>query len=103
MKELSVRQFLKAFQELCENNERCYGCILANENYDCYLLQKTNIKKTLEIISDNTKTRKEDILEKYPETKLNNIGIPNFCVHSLGMNSICTKTKSCLDCWNERV
>lgn len=47
------------------------------------------------------KTRKDVLLEKFPNAKLKEDGVPEACAESIG---ICTcKCESCTKCWNTEV
>lgn len=53
------------------------------------------------------RTRKDVLLDKFPNAKMNTYGIPCVCVENLGFDIIqCTNYKnyeSCIDCWNTEV
>ena len=54
------------------------------------------------------KTRKDLLLEKFPDTPLDNRGIPNICPYNLGMMPkgcpfLETLEVNCVDCWNMEV
>lgn len=105
MKELTAREFIEIFQDICVQRKECKGCDLAdNLNHKCYLLGDRNKKEEiLEIIKEHSYTLKDDLLKKYPNTKLTSSGNPNFCVINLGIDIDCDDDKLCSDCWNERV
>lgn len=103
MKELTARELLSTFQEICGNMDNCSGCILANENNDCYLPKEINLEKTLKIVAQYKWSWLDKLLNEFPQTKLNDEGFPNFCPQTIGKSGHCPESKSCLECWSERV
>ena len=53
------------------------------------------------------KTKKDVLLEKFPNTKLNGDGIPCICASLLGLTqkklSSCNSMEACIECWNTEV
>lgn len=51
------------------------------------------------------KTRKDVLLEKFPNAKFNDDGIPCVCAHLLGLKGTdeCYSPEACMECWNTEV
>lgn len=66
---------------------------------------KDEIDKIIQWSKDNPrKTRLQDFLEKYPNAKFSQEGIPEACAGTLGYcSSNCVGSLSCSKCWNEPV
>lgn len=63
--------------------------------------------RTMEKIKPKGKTILQDLLEKYPNTKLGGDGTPNLCPSKLGYSDLklCDEmsVEACVDCWNRPV
>lgn len=84
---------------------------VTNEEIDItpvMLTKKMNLPEKEETKEEKPKTYLEDLLEKYPNTPLNDIGTPLYiCPHHIGLelndNYRCTKQDNCLECWSELI
>lgn len=63
--------------------------------------------RTMEKIKPKGKTILQDLLEKYPNTKLGGDGTPSLCPSKLGYSDLklCDEmsVEACVDCWNRPV
>ena len=84
---------------LCSNNN---GEGLSCSDFEMYYPEKA--VKAVQRWSDEhpPKTYFSELLKHYPNTSLDDNGIPNFCPYRLGIMSIddCRKDRNCVKCWN---
>lgn len=79
------------------------------KNVHCGLFQSKFPEEAVKILEEwiekhPRKTILQDFLEKYPDAKLNENGVPSICPNALGYNvsSVCMAGyKPCYDCWNK--
>lgn len=90
---------------------KCSDCPLCDDNngegLSCPIFEMYYPKKAIEVVqrwSDEhpPKTYFSELLKHYPNTSLDDNGIPNFCPYRLGLMSIndCRKDRNCVKCWN---
>lgn len=94
---------------MCAETE-CADCPLSKWknglNLSCAILEFKYPLEATEIVrkwaeEHPRKTRKDVLLEKFPNAKLTKDGVPAVCADSIG---ICTcECKTCADCWNTEV
>ncbi len=82
-------------------------------NYHCELFEIEHPLEATEIVrkwaeEHPIKTRKDVLLEKFPNAKLNDSGIPYICSSFLGLTTqkkpfSCYSTEACIECWNAPV
>lgn len=105
-------KFLKAYNRICHYYDDCRDCPLSalNNKADlvCHVFIRHHPEKAVEIIEawakeHPEKTYKQDLLEKLPNTKLNERGVPYSCREYLyGNVADCTyRNGDCVGCWNE--
>lgn len=92
------------------NNVECTACPLSIDNngfdFICCDFEIEHPLEAIEIVrkwaeEHPRKTRKDVLLEKFPNAKLKEDGVPEACAESIG---ICTcKCESCTKCWNTEV
>lgn len=84
----------------------CYECPLNGDNEGCDYFESEHPLEATEIVrkwaeEHPRKMRKDVLLEKFPNAKLKEDGVPEACAESIG---ICTcKCESCTKCWNTEV
>lgn len=84
----------------------CYECPLNAYSEGCDYFEGEHPLEATEIVrkwaeEHPRKTRKDVLLEKFPNAKLKEDGVPEACAESIG---ICTcKCESCTKCWNTEV
>lgn len=91
----------------------CSDCPLSSLNNDatdrmtCSEFEIFYPEQAIEVVqrwSDEhpPKTYFSELLKHYPNTSLDDNGIPNFCPYHLGIMSIddCRKDRNCVKCWN---
>lgn len=87
-----------------ENNKRHKHCADFEMMYPDEATEK--VRKWSE--EHPVKTRKDLLLEKFPNAPLNEVGIPNLCPKNLGITSkgcplFETSDATCVDCWSTEV
>lgn len=106
-------KFIKERNRMCDSFLNCHGCPL-EKTEDCLdngigCIVGDEIKQIVEIVEKWSaehpqKTILQDLLEKYPNTRLNSRKLPFFCVVDLGYKglegSLCGET-DCAMCWNQ--
>ena len=79
-------------------NDACDGCPFDNPNSDGYCGLGTPCD---DWCLPHLKTRKELLLEKFPDAKINGNGTPYTCAKNLGIVSSCKLFRgNCTACWN---
>ena len=84
----------------------CEDCPLSVREFTCEQLEADCPLEATEIVrkwaeEHPRKMRKDILLEKFPNAKLTEDGVPEACAESIG---ICTcKCESCTKCWNTEV
>lgn len=91
---------------------KCSGCPLSSFNngssdmIPCFAFEKFYPEKAIEIVqkwSDEhpPKTYLSEFLKTYPNTLLNDAGLPkDVCLYNLGLTD-CKEDRNCVDCWNQ--
>ena len=91
---------------------KCSGCPLSSFNngssdmIPCFAFEKFYPEKAIEIVqkwSDEhpQKTYLSEFLKTYPNTLLNDAGLPkDVCLYNLGLTD-CKEDRNCVDCWNQ--
>lgn len=106
---MDALKFLEEFDRMCNHYVKnyCKGCPRA-ESPNCGV-DEMNKEERAKLISDVVKwskehpqrTRLEDLIEKYPNLKLNRSGYPTFCCQALGYCDECLHgSNGCEVCWN---
>jgi len=102
--------YLKEKIRMCKN---CYdGCPLSmcnnGSNAPCDSFVKIVPTLAIDVVqnwsdANPQKTYLEDLIEKYPNVKLGNIGAPKFCPDLIGLKNISKGNciNSCDECWNQ--
>lgn len=95
---------------VCELN--CIDCPLSRLNngigVHCSDFETLYPEKAIEIVqrwSDEhpQKTYLSEFLKNYPNTLLNDAGLPkDVCLYNLGLTD-CKKDRNCVDCWNQPI
>lgn len=102
-------KFLREYQRMCNevysSDKKCYACPLCKIGCDLVSLD-TDVEKVVLLVEQWSKehpqkTWKDDFLEKYPNAKLGEDGIPYACTRHLGYRNTDCTTESCADCWNQ--
>lgn len=95
-KELTFKEALRAAKGM---GEHILKVDLLLENY-----QETEETICRWLDGHPMKTRKQNFLEKFPNAKLLNDGMPNACCVDIGYNEDCVTCKlKCVDCWNKPI
>lgn len=106
--------FLREFKRMCDGHEQCLQCALddpvRSEGVSCNQYCKIHPDKAVEIIqkwSDehSVKTRLDDLLEKYPNARIDN-SPPHFFPYALGYcedchNCVLNDRRGHKVCWHE--
>ena len=81
----------------CKNQKDCNKCIFLSK-----VCCKFEYKTPEEWKLPHLKTRKELLLEKFPDAKISGSGLPESCAKYLGLVSYCEQLDngSCEACWN---
>lgn len=93
---------------------KCNDCPLNITNNDigipCFDFEMIYPEKAIQIVQrwsneHPPKTYLSELLKHYPNTSLDDNGIPNFCPYRLGLMSIddCRKDYNCVKCWNQPI
>lgn len=99
------------------NDLDCMECPLCQEangtEYPCMVFEMMYPNWAEQIIdgvierycaAHNIKTRKEFLLENFPDTILYNDGVPRFCPSDIGLGDTCSgASRSCTECWDEHM
>lgn len=94
---------LETLNRMCNRYPTCAGCPLDKTKCD-------RVKEGMKLIEDwgNNNPRKtylNVLLEKFPNTILDNEGVPNtFCPSDLGLKDIqedCSMAADCKQCWSQ--
>lgn len=90
----------------------CIDCPLSIDNngtgIECSVFETLYPEKAIEIVqrwSDEhpQKTYLSEFLKNYPNTLLNDTGLPkDVCLYNLGLTD-CKKDRNCVDCWNQPI
>lgn len=90
----------------------CIDCPLSIENngtgIECSVFETLYPEKAIAIVqkwSDEhpQKTYLSEFLKNYPNTLLNDAGLPkDVCLYNLGLTD-CKKDRNCVDCWNQPI
>ena len=82
-------------------------CIIYDIPVSVEQMRKQKMDRVLQAIKPKGKTILQELLEKYPNTKLGKDGTPNLCPSKLGYSDmdICDEMsiEACVDCWNRPV
>jgi hypothetical protein len=93
---------------------KCTDCPLSSFNNgssdmkSCFAFEKFYPKKAVVIVqkwSDEhpQKTYLSEFLKAYPNTLLNDAGLPkDVCLYNLGLTD-CRNDRNCVDCWNQPI
>lgn len=93
---------------------KCNDCPLNITNNDigipCFDFETIYPEKAIQIVQrwsneHPPKTYLSELLKHYPNTSLDDNGIPNFCPYRLGLMSIddCRKDYNCVKCWDQPI
>jgi hypothetical protein len=104
-------RILRDYGRFCGSRKGCYECemsIIKTGELSCRYRLLKNPEKAVEIIEawakeHPEKTYKQDFLEKFPNAKLNERGIPYPCreyLYGKGINCA-HRNADCAVCWNE--
>lgn len=120
-KELNAVEFLELEDFVCNRRDSCENCIAMqygmHNGYDScgeirikepekvimLMMQQADKIKQKEAAKPKVKTLKDQLLELYPNTRLNKNGVPKPCAESLGLCDKCTVGLTCEQCWNRPV
>lgn len=92
----------------------CRNCPLSginngiSGNVSCKTLKTFYPKKAIEIVEKWSnehpqKTYLSEFLKNYPNTLLNDVGLPkDVCLYNLGLTD-CKEDRNCVDCWNQPI
>ena len=96
---MEAREFLEKFYDMCEAHPFCGGCPLR----DCGCrVTLTTIDKLLSTVENwHRKTRKDALLEHYPNAILMDGGTPKACPKNLDSEYDCSIYTSCMKCREE--
>lgn len=99
-------KFLAEFKRMCKTYQGCAGCC-AIENCNYMGMESDAQRQELVVIVKRwskdhpQKTRLQDFLEKYPNAKKFDDGVPIACCSILGYCKGCDESGSdCTKCWN---
>lgn len=93
---------------------KCTDCPLSSFNngssdmIPCFAFEKFYPEKAIKIVqqwSDEhpSKTYLSEFLKHYPNTLLNDAGLPkDVCLYNLGLTD-CRNDRNCVDCWNQPI
>lgn len=109
--------FLKTISRMCSSyDSECDGCPIViemkrkGEDLDCYGFIKLYIEEVVEIVErwikeHPIKTRSLMLLEIFPETLINEEGVPNICPLKVGAEIKCSGQcdECCKEFWMEEV
>lgn len=98
---MDALKFFKERMRMCNYYSRCLECPRAIEEMSDEELE--DFVNTVEQWSKehHPKTRLQDFMEKYPNMKCRDSGIPWACCSYLGYCESCDEAKSdCIVCWN---
>lgn len=104
---MDALKFLKEFDRMCGcySGGFCAGCPRKEEpSCDSSTMSDEELAKLIGDVEQWSKehpqrTRLQDLLEKYPNAKLNRSGYPTFCCQALGYCDKCDfEIKACKDC-----
>ena len=105
---MNAIDYLKELNRMCNSNLECPECPLFYVNNGrglaCSNFDKKRPEEAVEIVEKwskehPVKTIKDDFLEKYPNAKLREEGIPESCAKNLGYKTDC-RYGYCVECWN---
>lgn len=104
---MDVLKFMKEYRRMCNYYPRCFECPRADEpNCNIEEISDEELENFVNTVEQWSKehpqrTRFEDLIEKYPNLKLNRSGYPTFCCQALGYCDECLHgDNGCKDCWN---
>lgn len=98
--------------DCCDEHCRCSKCPLFitrnSRGLTCNALETRYPDKATEIVrkwaeEHPRKTRKDVLLEKFPNAKLDSNGHPHVCAQNLGITEKCPPGNSCAVCWDAEV
>lgn len=99
-----------AGEYICELD--CLDCPLSHSNNGigepCFGLETHYPEKVIAIVQKWSnehpqKTYLSEFLKNYPNTLLNDAGLPkDVCLYNLGLTD-CKKDRNCVDCWNQPI
>ncbi len=97
---------------VCDTHCECIKCPLFVENnsllVNCAVLEMSYPEEATRIVrkwakEHPVKTRKDVLLEKFPNAILNDNGCPAACAKDLGLTQGCCLDDWCKDCWDTEV
>lgn len=104
---MDALKFMKEYRRMCNYYPRCLECPRADEpNCNIEEMSDEELENFVNTVEQWRKehpqrTRFEDLIEKYPNLKLNRSGYPTFCCQALGYCDECLRgDNGCKDCWN---
>ena len=108
-------EYIKELKRMCDGFADCTGCPLCHKENGteqiCGRFRSEHPEKAVELVEKwskehPAKTILQDFLEKHPNARTNDDGIPNLCPCFLGyhldFNPICFK-HNCDKCWNTQL
>ena len=102
---MEAREFLEKFQKMCKTYPICDGCPLKDVGCRLTVIGIDKLLSTVE--SWHRKTRKDALLEHYPNAILMDGGTPKACPKNLDSDYDCSIYTSCMKCreeyWNEAI
>lgn len=101
-------KFILERGRMCKGCERCSECPIGKVKgkYYCDYWEFDHPTEAIAIVEKWSeehplKTYKDDFLEKYPNARIGDTGVPVSCVRSVfGSNTAC-ELSSCKECWNQ--
>lgn len=108
---MNAVEIIRQQARMCAACPLCADCpICSSIAAECISYREKNPEKVVELVEKwakehPEKTRKQDLLEKYPNAKLFNGKSPKACAEYLGYCNQCPIDEigckmSCEDCWN---
>ena len=102
-KEKKVIKAMKVIKDYCVHHSPllCNGCIFQDNNtYSCGLALGESLAPYTWALPE-IKTRKDVLLEKYPDAEIDSNGIPAVCAAQLGLVACCEGQirADCAECW----
>lgn len=103
---MEFKEFYQKYRRMCESYKNCKGCPRDYKgclDFGVELDELDELENDVEQWSKEhpQRTRFQDFLEKYPNMKLRDSGIPWACCSYLGYCESCDEAKSnCIVCWN---
>ena len=100
---MEAREFLEKFRKMCNTYPACEGCPLDGKLCGPIVFNINDVVSTVE--NWKLRTRKDYLLEHYPNAILMDGGTPKACPKNLDSEYDCSIHASCMKCreeyWNE--